>query len=158
MSNLVDQARRIIADNIYLTLATASLDGTPWISPLFFAYDSDHRLYWVSAKDSRHSDLLRHNPRAAITIFDSHAPEGEGDGVYLEVSVTELSDMAEITHAIATLNSRVTKDAFRVKNVGQVTGTGVWRIYQAKPVSVSKLTSGKYINGQYVDKRVKVDL
>jgi nitroimidazol reductase NimA-like FMN-containing flavoprotein (pyridoxamine 5'-phosphate oxidase superfamily) len=70
------QAKAIIKNNIYLTLATATKDGKPWISPLFFAYDNDFNLYWVSSKNSLHSKLIRSNPRVAIVIFDSslHTP------------------------------------------------------------------------------------
>lgn len=158
MSKYTKKAREIIESNIYMTIATAAKDGKPWISPVFFAYDRNYTLYWVSNKDSLHSRLIRENPKVAIVIFDSRAPEGEGDGVYLEAKAEEVKDETEITDAMEILNKRVTKDEFRVKKIGEVTDQGVWRIYKATPLKISKLTEGELINGQYVDKRVEVKL
>ncbi|MEK9157985.1 MAG: hypothetical protein AAB638_02250, partial [Patescibacteria group bacterium] len=90
--------------------------------------------------------------------FDSSAPEGQGDGVYFEASIEELSDENEINLAIEVLNKRVTKDEFRVKRTEEVIGLGAWRIYKAVPTKISKLTEGEYVNDQYVDKRVEIEL
>lgn len=158
MDRYLEKAKQIIAENIYMTIATTSINGNPWISPVFFAYDSNYSLFWVSSKDSKHSQLIRKNPQVAIVIFDSRAPEGEGDGVYFEAKVEELSDESEIKQAMKVLNKRVTKDEFRVKKVGEVTNEGVWRIYKAIPIKVSKLTEGEFVNGQYVDKRIEVSI
>jgi nitroimidazol reductase NimA-like FMN-containing flavoprotein (pyridoxamine 5'-phosphate oxidase superfamily) len=158
MNSEIEKTKKIISDNVYMTLATASLDGRPWISPVFFAYDGDYNLFWVSNKDSLHSNLIRGNHRVAIVIFNSQAPQDEVDAVYIEAEVEELKDKDKIEHAAATLRARVTKDEFKVNQIGQVTKDAIWRIYQATPAAVSKLTEGEYINGQYVDKRIAIDL
>ena len=67
-----DRADSMIVTNRYMTLATATKGGDPWISPLFFAYQGG-RFYWYSPKGARHSRLIAQNPRVAITIFDSRA-------------------------------------------------------------------------------------
>jgi len=72
--------------------------------------------------------------------------------------VHELEDLDEIRAAMKVLGKRVTKDEFRVKSVEEVTKAAAWRIYKAMPQVVSKLTTGEYINGQYVDKRVEISL
>ncbi|MFI5240683.1 MAG: pyridoxamine 5'-phosphate oxidase family protein [Candidatus Saccharimonadia bacterium] len=156
--NDIKAAKRIIAENIYMTIATATKDGVPWISPGFFAYDSDYRLYWVSNKNAKHSVLVRENPSVAIVIFDSKAPEGEGDGVYFEAKIEELGDEQEISEAMTILGERVSKDEFRVKKIEEVTNNGLWRIYRATPSKASKLGNGKIVNGQWIDQRVDIDL
>ena len=158
MDKYIKKAKEIIESNIYCTIATTTLDGKPWISPVFFTYDNKYNLYWVSNKDSKHSTLIRNNPQVAIVIFDSKAPEGQGDGVYFESVASELTDKSEISHVMKLLNKRVTKDEFRVKSVESVTNGGVWRIYKAIPNKISKLTDGEYINGQYIDKRIDINL
>lgn len=152
------KAKQIIKDNIYMTIATASMKGKPWISPVFFAYDEDYNLYWVSSKDSRHSKLISENSDVSIVIFDSRAPEGEGDGVYFEAKAIELESKTDIQEAIDLLGQRVTKDEFRIKRLGEVTGDGAWRIYKATPTKTSKLTEGEFVNGQYIDKRAEINL
>lgn len=151
--NDVETAREIIADNIHAVLATTSLDGSPWISPVFFAYDTDYNIYWVSNKDSLHSKLLEENPRVAIVIFDSRPPEGEGDAVYIKADVTVLSEVSDIEQGIELFNQRAKKEKFRIKNISNVIGEGMWRIYKATPQEITKLTDGEFINGQYIDKR-----
>lgn len=158
MEDYVAQAKQIIEENIYCTVSTASLKGSPWISPVFFSYDEDYNIYWVSYINSLHSKLLRKNPQAAIVIFNSTAKEGEGDGVYFEVKVVELSREKEILKAINIMNRRVTVDDFRIKSIDEVMDKGVWRIYKAIPKKVSKLSKGKFINGQYIDNRVEINL
>lgn len=158
MGNYKAQAKKIVQNNIYMAIATASKEGKPWISPVFYAFDKNYNLFWVSNKNSLHSILLRKNPQAAIVIFDSSVEEGDGQGVYFEVDVEELSDEKELNHAMEILGKRVTKDEFRVKKINDVTEDAIWRIYKASPTKTSVLTEGEYINGQYADKRVDVDL
>lgn len=159
MSNqYLEKAKGIIAKNIYMTIATTFSSGKPWISPVFFVYDRNYNLYWVSNKNALHSKLVRKNPQVAIVIFDSSAVEGKGDGVYFEAKAIELEDEKEVKEAMKLFNKRVTQDEFRIKKVGEVTKSGVWRIYKAAPLKVSKLTEGEFINGQYVDKRVEIKL
>ncbi len=158
MKNHTEEAKKLITDNIYLTIATASKSGKPWISPMFFAYDQNYHFFWVSNKDSLHSQLIRSNPAVALVIFDSQAPEGLGDGVYFEATAQELIDESDIKHATTTLNARITKDEFKIKKASAVTGNGMWRLYQAVPTKVYKLTEGKFINGQYIDTKVEIQL
>ena len=158
MKDHVKEAKQIISSNIYMTIASASKSGKPWVSPVFFAYDNRYNLYWVSNKDSKHSILLSKNHSAAIVIFDSRALEGEGDGVYFETKVKELKEKGEIEKAMKILNERITKEEFRIKKIDEVISKGVWRIYKAIPNNVFKLTEGEVIDGQYVDKKIKIKL
>ena len=158
MKKYIKEAKEIIANNIYMTIATASTDGSPWVSPVFFAYDDKYNLYWTSDKNSRHSNLVRKNELVAIVIFDSSAPEGEGDGVYFEARASELNDRKEVEKAMIILGARVKQDEFRIKKTTEVTEGGAWRIYKAVPYKTSKLKDGEYINEQYIDCRIEIDL
>lgn len=152
------ETKKIIAENIYCTVATATPDGKPWVSPVFFAYDDAYNIYWVSSKSALHSELIHINPRAAVVFFDTHAPEGAGTAVYIEATAKELSETDEVAAGVELFNARATDDDFKIKSAADVTGEGVWRIYKATPTQVSFLGEGEYINGQYVDKRIPVDL
>jgi general stress protein 26 len=76
-------AAKIVKTNIYATIATASLNGEPHVSPVYFSFDEDLRLYWASAVDAKHSKLIEQNPIISLVIFDSTAPERTGNGVYM---------------------------------------------------------------------------
>ena len=158
-NSLIKTAKKIIEDNIYLTIATSTIDGKPWISPLFFAYDENYNFYWISGKNSLHSQLISRNPNIAIVIFDSTAPVGKGDGVYFEAEAEELRKEQDIRLAIDLLNKRVTNDDFKIKSIDKlINNQGISSIYKGVPKKISKLTEGKLINGQYVDERVEITL
>lgn len=157
--NLIRGAKKIIEDNIYLTVASSSKNGKPWISPLFFAYDKKYNFYWISGKDSLHSKLIRKNSKVAIVIFDSTAPEGKGDGVYFEAIVKELNKEKEIRRAVEILNKRSINDDFKIKSIDKlVNNKGISRLYKCIPKKIYKLTDGKFINGQYIDERVEINV
>lgn len=102
--------------------------------------------------------LIRSNPHVAIVIFNSQAKEGEGDGVYIEADVSELTDLEEVKKGIRIRDARVTVSTYRVKHLEDVTNEGVWRVYKATPKHILKLTEGAFIKGQYVDQRIEVTL
>ncbi|MBI4098194.1 MAG: pyridoxamine 5'-phosphate oxidase family protein [Candidatus Levybacteria bacterium] len=158
MKDLVEKAKQILAENIYCTIATSSLTGTPWISPVFFGYDEDFNIYWISDKDAKHSRLIRQNPHVAIVIFNSQAPEGKGDGVYIEADVYELASKDEVKKGVKIRDSRAKIKKFRVQKIEEVMNDSAWRVYKAVPKTISKLTKGEYVNGQYVDKRIEIPL
>lgn len=153
-----EKAKKIIEENIYCVISSSSKDGKPWISPVFYGYDESYSIYWISDKNSRHSDLIRSNPQVAIVIFNSQAPEGESDGVYFEANVEEINDREKAQKAFEIRDKRAKKEEFKVKSVEEVIGDGQWRVYKAVPYSVTKLSSGEYVNGQYVDKRYEIEL
>jgi len=76
-------ARAIIDANLYLVLATADGTGRPWSSPVYFAHDGYAEFLWVSAPEAAHSRNIAARPQIGIVIFDSHAPIGTGQGVYM---------------------------------------------------------------------------
>lgn len=158
MNKSIEKAKQILAENIYCTVATTSISGIPWISPVFFGYDKDFNIYWISDKNSKHSQLIRQNPKVAIVIFNSQAAEGKGDAVYIEAEAYELTDENEVKEGVRIRDSRAKVEEFRVKKIEEVINDGVWRVYKAVARKISKLTSGEYINGQYVDKRKEVSL
>ena len=76
-------AERILATNLYMTLATADASGLPWASPVWYAASADRtELYWVSRPQTRHSRNLAARPQLALVIFDSTAPVYTGQAVY----------------------------------------------------------------------------
>jgi hypothetical protein len=88
--DLVSAARAIIDGNSYLTIATADQAGRPWASPLWYAHAGYREFFWVSSPAARHSHNLIERPQAGIVIFDSRAPVGNPQAVYLTVTAGEM--------------------------------------------------------------------
>jgi hypothetical protein len=84
-------ARAILDANHYMTLGTADADGHPWVSPVFFAAERYRDLYWMSSPEATHSRNVAVRPELSIVVFDSQAPVGTGQAVYMAATATELS-------------------------------------------------------------------
>jgi hypothetical protein len=77
--------------------------------------------------------------------------------VYFDAVAFQLDNLDEIKHGMEFLGKKVQLDEYRVKSTDEVTGTAPWRVYVARPKMISTLSSTT-INGQYVDRRVEVNL
>ncbi|WP_187284967.1 pyridoxamine 5'-phosphate oxidase family protein [Streptomyces sp. OR43] len=97
---------RLLAQHRYLVLGTADREGRPWVSPVFFAADGHHRVLWVSSPDSRHSRNIAARPEVAITVFDTAAPVGGAEAIYLEATAGPAADDARAAD-LASLNARL---------------------------------------------------
>lgn len=87
-----EKARKIIADNNYMTLATCTQKGEPWAAVVFYVYDKDYNFYFLSAIDSRHAKNIEKNPKVSAVMFDSSAPIGTSDEVQIEGNAEEVDE------------------------------------------------------------------
>lgn len=93
-----EKAKRILANNLFMTLATVSAGEQPWSTPVFYAVDEHYNFYWYSRKDTRHSQNIKENNKVSLSIF-STSGEDEGTGVYVEGEASELTE-EELSHAM----------------------------------------------------------
>jgi nitroimidazol reductase NimA-like FMN-containing flavoprotein (pyridoxamine 5'-phosphate oxidase superfamily) len=91
VEDAADIARRLIVENLYLTLATADATGSPWVSPVFYVAAENEHFYWVSSPEARHSRNLAERPDVSMVIFDSRVPVGEAQAVYISGQAEEVS-------------------------------------------------------------------
>jgi uncharacterized protein YhbP (UPF0306 family) len=124
-----DTVPRLLAQHRYLVLGTADDDGRPWATPVYYAADGDHRILWVSSPDSRHSRNITARPQVAITLFDSHAPIGGAEALYLEATAGTVAGDA-LPAALAVLNSRL--PASHLLGAEDLEPAGPLRVYQAR--------------------------
>jgi hypothetical protein len=89
--SLAKVAREIIDRGRYMTLGTSDEEGNPWVSPVFYATDGYRDLFWISSPAATHSRNLKSRPAVAITIFDTTAPVGAGQAVYIRAHADELT-------------------------------------------------------------------
>jgi uncharacterized protein YhbP (UPF0306 family) len=98
--DLAAVARTIIDANQYLTLATADALGQPWASPVFYATADYTEFYWISVPEATHSRNLAQRPQIAMVVFDSTAPEGTGQAVYMSAAAEQVPD-GDLDQALA---------------------------------------------------------
>jgi hypothetical protein len=84
-------ARTIIDSNLYMALGTSDASGRPWVSPVYYAVDGYTDFHWVSRPEATHSRNLFTRHEVSIVIFDSRAPIGTGQAVYMSALAREVT-------------------------------------------------------------------
>lgn len=133
----------------YVTIATVCPDGQPWNSPVVGKFDGDMNLYWVSWKENRHSQNIAHDPRIFVVVYDSQVPEGQGEGLYLQMRARELA-AGELAEAQKIYDASFFKHEF---GHGQFQSECPHRIYKAVPERMWSNIDGE-AEGHFVDKRL----
>jgi general stress protein 26 len=152
--DLAARAKKIIDRIIYVTVATSTNDGVPWNSPVSAAHDADYNFYWASWVENVHSRNIRENEDVFLVIYDSTAPEGMGEGVYIKAKACELTDRAEIEKAIRTCSQR---DGREPDSPDDYSGAQPRRMYKAVPEKAWVNGFGD-VDGNYVDIRTEIQL
>lgn len=98
-NSLNELARKIIFENQYMKIASSDEQGNAWASPVAYVYDEDFNFYWVSVPESLHQKNIKNKPEVSLAVFDSHQPWGEGVGVQMKATVSEvpLKDIPRVT-------------------------------------------------------------
>lgn len=125
-----EHAASVVADCRYLVLATSSLGGTPWVTPVYFATSEPWTFWWVSSPETLHSRNIAVNPQAALTIFDSMARFGQAAAVYA-AAWAEQCPAARVTKGIAVYAERSLRHGGDRWDEASVTGAARLRLYRA---------------------------
>ena len=100
---MADALKRQILDylNSHNTMTLATCTGDlPWAATVFFASDG-LRLYFFSAPDSRHCQILAANSRVAVTIQEDYKDWRKIKGIQLEGRVALVDGVMEKAKAMA---------------------------------------------------------
>jgi len=130
-------ARDLIDANLYVTLGTADADGTPWVSPVYFATADHAAFYWMSAIDAEHSRNIAQRPQISMVIFDSQVPPYHGRAAYLTATATELAG-DDLVRALDIYPGSPSRDATGV-DLADVTPPSQYRMYRADVTEASVL-------------------
>lgn len=126
---LAAHATRLLDRIAYLTLGTLTPEGTPWVSPVYFAPDGLADFYWCSTIDSRHSRNLAANPAVSLVVFDSTVPPYHGRAVYA-AGVAGPVTGTDLGHALSVYPGPAARGG-AARSPDDVTGTSPWRLYRA---------------------------
>lgn len=75
-------AEEVLRTNRFLTLATATKEGVPWVAPVMYAVDKFDHFFFTSATDAVHSRHISENSSVAFVIFNSDPEYGKAQGLY----------------------------------------------------------------------------
>lgn len=144
----------IVQSSWYATLATVTADGQPWNSPVYICHDNQFNFYWASALSSQYSKHIAQTGSVFLVLFDSHAPWGEGQGVYITAAAAILSDASEISKVCA-LRSQKSEKANQV--AANFIDPSPRRLYKATPRHIW-LNDEALVDGMAVDVKVALTL
>jgi general stress protein 26 len=131
-NELVSRAKELLDSLIYGNIATVSLSGLPWNTPVYSPWDHNLNFYWSSWIESEHSKNIKFNPNVFITFYDSTRLRGTNSlrCLYLQATAEELTATEEILLASKLLygEEKVEPTTFL--------GDSVKRLYKAIPSRV----------------------
>lgn len=153
-TELAIQAKKVISDILYITIATSDKNNQPWNSPVYSAFDNSYNFYWASWKENQHSKNIKENENVFVVIYDSTVPEGTGFGVYMKGKSRQLEakDTMEIVKALKLLYSRKNK---KPRKLEEFLGLLPRRIYKFVPEQIW-VNSDSDVKGNYVDSRIDI--
>lgn len=151
MDDLAKKAKEILEKVRFITIATVNADSQPWNTPVSAAYDAAYNFYWVSSKESTHSQNIKLNNRIFIVVYDTGSPEG---GVYIQGLAYELEHETEVDYALKHLNARGSK---LPKTLNELIGEAPDRAYRAVPEKVW-INGLEQADGTRILGRVEIDL
>ncbi len=152
-------ARTIIDANQYMTLATADAQGQPWAAPVFYATADYIEFYWISAPETTHSENLAQRPEISSVIFDSRAPEGTAQAVYL-LATAEMVPDDDLDRALAVYPGPAERGLESHYTREQLQAPAPYRLYRARVFEHSILcprdTGACILHGVPFDHRTQV--
>jgi hypothetical protein len=153
MTDALREASDILQANRFCVLATAGADGKPWATPLFYNHDESFVLYWESARDARHTQVIAENPNVAVVVSDMDGVHG----VYFECVAGEVSP-DDLERALQTfLYGPHQRDRAERTAADYAPGRPLG-LYYARPVAAYLMTGAKNVDGYLLDERVPIEL
>ncbi len=126
-------AKSIIDSSLYMVIGTADETGIPWVSPVYYSPARYTEFYWVSSEEARHSHNLAARPQVSIVIFNSLAPIGTGQAVYMSAVAEEVAGV-DLNQGIAIYNERFANPVergVRVIEPEELVPPTFYRLYRA---------------------------
>ena len=154
----MDAVKRMIEENLYLTISVCDLSGHPWIANLFYVFDRNYNFYWYSPKTSKHSKLIQENSNVAISIFNSQATGDEIDAVYVKAKAYMLDDRKKMLRVLLLYGKKMLKAKFvnskddlknLINNAKDFTKESPLRLYKATPEEIFKLAPSQIYHDKY---------
>ena len=94
---------------------------------MYYAPERYAEFYWVSSPEATHSRNLAARPEVSIVVFDSGAPVGCGQGVYVRAVAEELTG-TDLNRGIAIFSRR-----------SEAHGAGEWNVEDVRPPARHRL-------------------
>ncbi len=99
-----------------LMQVATSKDGQPWVCSVYFAFDAEFNLYWISSPKRRHSREILENEKVAGTVVLPHNPGDDVRGIQFQGTAKEIVGK-DAMPAVLLYAKRFGMSMLRVKNI-----------------------------------------
>lgn len=152
--------KQLVQDMKYLTLATVTAAGDPWITPLFYAYDDHYTFYWYSRKNTDHSINIEAHPKVSVSIYDQNISEERANGLYMvgtacEIAIDEVEKVSELYVMRAYPGDTTLRNDF-VQMTQDFKNTSPLRFYKFTPEKAWVLGDSQFWNNKWLDYRKEI--
>lgn len=149
-------ARAIVDSHRYMTIATADATGRPWASPVYYAAAEYTEFFWVSSPEATHSRNIAARPEVSIVVFDSRAPVGQAQAVYMSAVAAEMTG-ADLERGIEIFSNGCVDHGLRKWTLNDVQPPAFHRLYRATASERWILDPGDHpVHGSTGDHRMPV--
>lgn len=100
-----------------LMQVVTSKNNQPWACTVYFVYNDQFNLYWISTPQRRHSQEIKENNKVAGTIVLPHTPGDKVRGLQFEGVAEELNDRSSAEPAMKYYADRFRMKTERVKAI-----------------------------------------
>lgn len=114
-----------------LMQVATSQNDQPWACSVYFAYDSDFNLYWLSTPQRKHSLDIEANEKVAGTIVLPHNPGDKVRGIQFQGVAKRLVSQEDIARGLDIYATRMHMRDERKQNILQGKDNHV--VYQISP-------------------------
>lgn len=152
--SLYENAARVIRDIKYINLATVTIDGKPWNTPVYCSYNDQLHFHWLSWKENQHSINIENNSSVFATLYDSTVPESTGFGIYFEGNAHKIEQIPKLINALAGHYGRINRKTRAAK---LFLTSYPRRAYEFVPIR-AWVNGDSLIKKQFVDVRHELDL
>ncbi|HXS15116.1 MAG TPA: pyridoxamine 5'-phosphate oxidase family protein [Candidatus Saccharimonadales bacterium] len=126
--------KKLISDYLEsarLMQVATTKDNQSWTCTVYFAFDDENNLYWISLPTTRHSKELRGNEKVSGTIVLPHGPGDNVRGMQFQGVAKELTEGDEFQHALDVYAKRMGMKETRKENI--LNGTDGHTVYKIHP-------------------------
>lgn len=130
-------------EKVTLMVIATCQDNQPWLATVFYCYDNDLHLYFLSRLHRRHSQEILRNQKIAVAIADKHFNLGDKvKGIQIEGTCRALSE-EDAKRAFTWYKKRfpqaekiMEEDALTRKETSFAGNDVIHRIWKVTPVTI----------------------
>lgn len=130
----------------YYLMQVATYGKHPWIASVYYSFDKDLNLYFISDPTTLHCQQIKENPKVSVAVVDSNQPPSVKEKIGLQMwgNATQVSNKNKVAHLLKLWKStkNLTSNALPLEELRSALLEG--RVYKIEPKVIKIFDSLKY--------------